>query len=509
MAGGSKLQFHFINGKDIDANARKEIRSSVMLGRNTKKRRIYIRPKPRELLPETAARNDTPIARDAAVDVDAAGTAGDRRSPEKPGRRPREEQQSARAIQLYPRVGDELSSLAYAQPLDLTTRMRILQFIHMSYNLIYPRELCFQVDECHRVWLDYLQSNEAFVHSFLAMVDTYVSSQVGTPGHKSIILQHLSNTYKSINRRLQQESAPSDATIASVMSIAMYNNIILAPSAVKLHLHALKKMVTPRMSDRSSPLPQILLHKIYRTDIEHSLQTGCVPQFYSDSFPYEAVRMMPDWHASTYEAMVTTTAAGIYDINLQLLFRDLLCASRYLNAEAQTLPKMSPFDFQGIIVAVCYRVLHVYPLETGLSPTCTMSRVEEACYLALLALMTTMLMRAGHAKVSYSLIARRFRDSVLAVAGLGTGADSQFLLWSLFVGGISVWDVDGEDGAWVFQEMRRCVMVLGVGSWQEVWDTCLFGFPWIRHFHDKAGLELWDAYTKAELGQIDQEPQVL
>ncbi|EPS44381.1 hypothetical protein H072_1586 [Dactylellina haptotyla CBS 200.50] len=481
------MQFQFIDSANIDANARKQIRSSVMMGRNVGKKRQRkqsARPaKQRFLLP------DIDVARRSSSgscsSMSSSGAAG----PE--GNNTDGDNQVARILGS---VGNEWSSVSFPRPMEPYMQKIITQFMQMTTTILYPKELCIPIADSHAVWFEYLQQDEAFFHCLLAMAQAHSDWLIGlkNPHQRESLrtLKYLGNTYRCVNENLKQQKTPSDSTVAVVMSITMHNNILRAPIGAEPHLNALQRMVEMRGGIEQFEAPcRMLLHKICRTDLEYSLQRGTRPRFYRDEFPYSTLQSMKSWNAYCYQAFVTTTSSEIYDIEIQSVMRDLLCTSRFLDTKHNIRPQLEPFAFQELLISVCYRLVCAHPL--GEEPPSSVP--ENACQLGMLAVVTTILIRGNHAKVPYPLLSGLFKSAVERLIARAN-THQQFLLWCLFMGGISVW-LEEEEG-WLFPALRRCTSILKLDSWEAA-KSVLADYPWIQYFHDASGEKLWnDAVTE-------------
>jgi hypothetical protein len=60
------------------------------------------------------------------------------------------------------------------------------------------------------------------------------------------VLKHLGNTYRCINRNIQQKEIPSDSTVATVMSMAIHEDLLGQQKRNKVHMDALCRMVNLR-----------------------------------------------------------------------------------------------------------------------------------------------------------------------------------------------------------------------------------------------------------------------
>ena len=77
-------------------------------------------------------------------------------------------------------------------------------------------------------------------------------------------LQHLSNAYRCINRNLQTQGMPSDSTIASVVSMAIHEDLRGQPGRSKVHMDALQQMVKIRGGITQFRASRVLCLKLCR-----------------------------------------------------------------------------------------------------------------------------------------------------------------------------------------------------------------------------------------------------
>ncbi|KAK6522976.1 hypothetical protein TWF281_002403 [Arthrobotrys megalospora] len=360
----------------------------------------------------------------------------------------------------------------------------MVKVMHLTSTIIYPKELCMNVEESHGIWFEFFQSDEAFFHCILAMAQAFTDLLQGGEGESIKVMRYLADTYRCINQKLKLEGTPDDATVAVVMSMTMHNNILRAPGGAKVHLNALQRMVELR-GGLAAFSARLLVHKICRTDIEFSLQSGSLPRFYRDEFPHAIIRSSPQWPDTSYEAFITTTNAQIYNIEIQSVFRDLLSVSRFINMMGTTAQKLEPFMFQEILISVGYRLMHIFPLDRVTS----LGATENACQLAFLAMVSTMLIKKSHSRLPYPFLAGLFHDAITRLDD-NPMVDDNFLFWLLFMGAISVFEIKDED--WLRLKLRKSISKMELGSWQDV-KNILGNYPWIIFFHDDPGLEVWEA----------------
>jgi hypothetical protein len=115
---------------------------------------------------------------------------------------------------------------------------------------------------------------------------------------------------------------------------------------------------------------------------------------------------------------------------------------------------------------------------------------ENHLRLGLLAMITTLFFQfARSERLSYNLLGKNFRTAIERSPGSGLKQDS-FLLWLLFIGGISV--LRPTDEKWLQSQIRTCLATLHIENWHQAREE-IKKFPWIDTAHDKAGQRLWEA----------------
>jgi hypothetical protein len=77
-------------------------------------------------------------------------------------------------------------------------------------------------------------------------------------------LYHLSATYRCISQRLQRNVAPSDMTIAAVVSMAIHEDLKGQPARSKVHIDGLQQLVELRGGIDCFGANCVLLHKMCR-----------------------------------------------------------------------------------------------------------------------------------------------------------------------------------------------------------------------------------------------------
>jgi hypothetical protein len=177
--------------------------------------------------------------------------------------------------------------------------------------------------------------------------------------------------------------------------------------------------------------------------------------------------------------------AQVYDHELRGVLVDLLSVTRLFN-DSRTFVRLDPYSYQDILISVCYRLLHRYQLA-GDGPE---NDNENACYLGLLALATTLLFQYGRSRrLQYDLLAGKLRIIIGRVLS-NRSVEETTLLWLLFTGGISVFNTT--DLEWLVPQIKAILSSLHIHDWLAARDK-IKTLPWIDVCHDKPGKELWQA----------------
>jgi hypothetical protein len=174
-----------------------------------------------------------------------------------------------------------------------------------------------------------------------------------------------------------------------------------------------------------------------------------------------------------------------HDTALYRVVQDMMNFSALLNSD-HTCFKFEPFAYQDILISGCYRLLNRYPLAGDRPETSN----DNALYLGLLALVTTMLFQHGRAlRLTYDLLAEKLRGAIRDTSTNGPMEETT-LLWLLFIGGISVFGPN--DRSWLLLQIKKCLFALKISSWEAALDT-IKSLPWIDAIHENRGQELWQS----------------
>ena len=182
---------------------------------------------------------------------------------------------------------------------------------------------------------------------------------------------------------------------------------------------------------------------------------------------------------------MTPTSPIIADIAI-----NVACLAERINKTSKQ-RKLDGYEFQEAVLLLCYQLVHFCPID---EPSVT-NDLDRLCQLTLIAFITTLLLEYGHNPARYNLLSGNLATTMMQTAISGTNAS--FMLWCIFVGGITVFHRD--DDEWMRPLLSRICQQLELSSWAEVRDV-LMSFAWIKSIHDKPGKVLWETFTDGSKG---------
>lgn len=188
---------------------------------------------------------------------------------------------------------------------------------------------------------------------------------------------------------------------------------------------------------------------------------------------------------------------------MPLILLDLFSFSSLLNkVETRQRLRLDPLDYTETLVSLLYRLTEVSPLRQAFTNP---GLYGDVTYLAMLAFMTTLLPEYTRDGSSCPLLSDRLgsaiQDLFLTASGL-SDSDLPFLLWILFISGISVLKL--KDYPWLLPLISETCATLELDNWVAIGQH-LFQFPWIFALHDSPGRHLWETILFLSCGTEAQQ----
>ena len=215
----------------------------------------------------------------------------------------------------------------------------------------------------------------------------------------------------------------------------------------------------------------------FRLDMEFALINGTSTKFYINEMTQNAIvnRLPIDSKQGELDIQ-------IIDGELNGVVIDTISFCKFLNSTSYT--QLDPSEYRGAIASLCYRLIHIRPLNGRSIP----SQLDNLCHLALLAYMTVLLPEFNKTWAWFDLISKQLGEAKRNTSDTEITTSSLYLC-CLFVGGISVFD-EGDDW-WLKQFVANSCQHLGRLQWEDI-CAVLGELFWIHIIHDKHGKLLWN-----------------
>jgi hypothetical protein len=284
-------------------------------------------------------------------------------------------------------------------------------------------------------------------------------------------LKHQNKTYRYIKESIARNESPSDAVVASVISMVIHEDHQLHKEQARMHLEALSKMIQLRGGMETLESNPTLLHKIFRTDVDFALRMGEQPMFWRH-------RLSKQLNQQCEKVNLARTCL-IGDNALQQIVDDLMQTTVLLRNDPVRF-KLHPLAYQELLISVSYRLLKLPVISESL---------DHAIQLGLMSVLTTLLFGKTSTESLHPLLQLQVKNLVLN-PNENQKLDHGIKLWLLFAGGISV--LDSKDRSWLIPQIRRCLADLGINNWPRT-QVALRILPWFDALHDAPGYELYKA----------------
>ncbi|PYH90283.1 hypothetical protein BO71DRAFT_334799 [Aspergillus ellipticus CBS 707.79] len=382
----------------------------------------------------------------------------------------------------------DLSLTTFPQELDSKSMALIHRWFFDISDALFPPQFCTKFDIIKSIWVDFILADEAYFHSTLAICASYVGFFERKPAMSSKALHHLSQAYALVNIKLSGPFSVSDMAIAAVVSLAIYQQVHRQLATGLVHLHGLYRMIQLRggivrlMQENRS-----LALKPLRLDAELAMQNGTAPLFRGDEVPVNPVLCDPDVSSGQFPSAAPWMPS---------ILLDLFNFSRLLNGvERKQRMRLDPLDYTETMVSLLYRLVEVSPLQQG-----SIQRgglYGDVTSLAMLAFMTTLLPEYTREGSNCPLVSDRLgsaMEDLCLTAEESLESDPSFLLWILFISGISVLNLKSHH--WLSPLISDTCDKLELNNWAVIQQQ-LSQFPWIFALHEAPGQRLWKDVRKS------------
>ncbi|KAI0479665.1 hypothetical protein F4859DRAFT_444171 [Xylaria cf. heliscus] len=469
------MSFYFVDNSNINNKARKTIRSHVMKGKNCGKTRSRKEKQTKPITgnsiitykPETARSSNEAL-------ITTLGHLGDRNS----------------MLAVTRQVATDLSLLSPTR-IAPQAMFHLRQLYNFILDVVSPPEFCRFTGVTEWMWFQLTFYNEAYFHCTIAMASACAAFLTGDSCHSPLALYHMSQAYRLINQQLSSKEALSDATIAVVAAINIYDRLYGDPQKAMVHLNGVAQMVELRggigVLAKRNP---VIAEKVFRCDIELALHCGSNTKFSSDDVPRHFVlvhsrdclvpRKLEE--AELFESVLSQSVC----VTLREVVFDFLRFSHILNqATYGDNNKLDPATYQSTLMYVGYRLLETQcPRHDSEVDT----NFDTLVRLAMAGFYNTFCFGLDRKLMTFPPLIKQF-TSVAQTICESDRSRQMVVFWALLMGNISSL-ITGDD-AWLVANLKTLANDLELRTWSEV-SNALRTFPWVKATHEAPGQKLWN-----------------
>ncbi|KAI1822037.1 hypothetical protein F4861DRAFT_516509 [Xylaria intraflava] len=470
--------FRFVDHSDIDRDARKLIRSHVMIGKNLGKKKRTRRAR------DTSPAEDITTYTDAAVE-NPYDDNGIRISIMQISQRQRSLLGTARRVAGDPRLASFTASIA---PQAL---FHIRQMTAGIIQAISPPEFCRHTGNVERAWFQLTFANEAHFHCIVALSSACAAFLMGDSSHSPVALYHMSRAYRLITQKLSSNEALADATISVVSSTTIYDRLYGDVERSMIHLNGVSEMINLKGGIRALVRRNfVIAEKAFRADLELALHFNSPPKFSSTDVPRHLIfidvrdRPLPREPKNRQLAESVLYQSACADLREAIL--DILHFSHKLEDQAGQMEKLDPEEYHSTIIYVGYRLIEVklcgedYTADTSFN---------ILVHLAMIGFQNTFCHCVGRQLVAFPLIAQRFRSTAQSIRE-DNPSRRMVVFWALLTGRVALLPDDADDH-WFVPKLTAFANDLGLRTWADV-SNALRPFPWVRAMHEVRGAVFWN-----------------
>jgi hypothetical protein len=344
---------------------------------------------------------------------------------------------------------------------------------------LYPEEICMTVQTQGSPWIEYLMTDQTYLHAILYASECQGNILLGRDKDSRPAQFHLSKTLKLLADRISDSDDPlavADQTIMTTVVLAFASEALGEGTILTNHLYGLMKMVALRGGfDRVGAESDMLAAKICRVDLGAALRFNRRPMFFARDISWDRYFDGPGTPAAT-----TAGVEGFIqslDWRLFGVWQDMRHFSYLCNLACSTGYKLDHELYSDIMASVLYRLLHM-----TLEPDCFAASTLRC---GLVALASSLFLRWQGVESDHNGSFGRFGDALKALreSDAMERVPRPLLLWMLMLWhGLRHAETPPYDEQWASEVIGR----LALASWQEA-RQLLNTMVWIEFLHGPQG----------------------
>lgn len=344
---------------------------------------------------------------------------------------------------------------------------------------LYPEEICMTVQAQGSPWIEYLMTDQTYLHAILYASECQGNILLGRDQDGGPAQFHLSKTLKLLADRISDSDDPlavADQTIMTTVVLAFASEASGDGTVLTNHLYGLMKMVALRGGfGRVGAESDMLAAKICRVDLGAALRFNRRPMFFARDTSWGRYFEGPSTPATT-----TPEVEGFIqslDWRLSGVWQDMRHFSYLCHLARGTGYKLDHELYSDIMASVLYRLLHM-----TLEPDCF---AGSAIRSGLVALASSLFLSWQGVGSDHNGSFGRFGDALenLRESDTMETVPGPLLFWMLMLWqGLRNAERPPHDEQW----MSEVICHLGLASWQEA-RQLLNTMVWIEFLHGPQG----------------------
>ncbi|KAI1168182.1 hypothetical protein F5B18DRAFT_268850 [Nemania serpens] len=406
-------------------------------------------------------------------------------------------------IRVPRQIGSDLSSMAWADSVDVSTMATIMDFTHFTKKSMHRIEKYIDFPPKGIEWMEPLLHDAAWVH--MMAFTSYATINVVRGDSTQLVDQrasvHFTRSMRLLRERLlgnDKALSTTNSTVQIVLGLATYAKMHGDFEEARCHLTGLWRMVELRGGiENFRPWPKLIL-EFLRTDISLSIHCGTTPLFLQDRFtdvqwPYpldQFPHMIENEHSLL--SYCQDGSPDVLDYELNLAWRILGNFSLQINNAVLTNSQVPRDLLIDTMASVMYRLL-----DMRFAPGC----LDEVVRLGLLAFGANVFLQWQQ---SFPVGPTCFTSMLQESLSQFRQADNfpHLMMWVLLIGASTVFSA--EDNTWLHPWLKASMKACGVRSWDDA-KSILHRLPWVDILHGSIGCSIFAEVYSANLSGPDSQ----
>ncbi|KAF2637503.1 hypothetical protein P280DRAFT_472215 [Massarina eburnea CBS 473.64] len=256
---------------------------------------------------------------------------------------------------------NELSLTSFPACLSQDLRGLLYQWFWTVSKIIYPPELCSDLNLSQYAWFQYVVEDKTYFHCTMAISASFADRFGGKIKVFPEALQHMSLVHNSLNERLSGPEAIRDTTMAVVTMLTIYHMMHHQRPNGRVHFKGLCRMIQLRGGLAKLARENVVLaQKPWRLDIEFALQDGTLMHFPPHELPLSESNRSQALISSALVVNRNDLYRGL-DRQILIFLLDTTQLTKRLDVIKES-NRISPTEYAEIVYGRLHHLLRFSPL---------------------------------------------------------------------------------------------------------------------------------------------------